>query len=207
MRLAGRLRNRESEGAWNANFYDFHRGTAVMTNDLRAFCEFGQGLAGVEAKQELKQRNPALTVGMEETEVACASKTFGQYVLEDEPQELGAGKGASTHGFTLGVPVAEGHLAVLTGDDVLLPDDTSVQIASEIDQGFFAATDELYVDHPFPCIKSRKIETCFPKGFEHFGPEDFCKGFVTEEKTFAFFGAPQALIRFDGGSGHDQMDM
>ncbi len=109
--------------------------------------------------------------------------------------------------FTLGVPIAEGHPAVLTDGDILFPDDTSVPIASEIDQGFFATTDGFDINHPFPRIRGREINPCFAKGFEHFGTEDFCKGFVTEEKTFGFFGAPQAFIRFDGGRRHDQMDM
>ena len=55
-------------------------------------------------------------------------------MLQDQPEEIGAGYGSLLHPSGLGVLIAEAHLTVLAGNDVLLADDAPVKIAPEVDQ-------------------------------------------------------------------------
>ena len=71
---------------------------------------------------------------MQKAEVARPSETFGQHILQDQPEEILAGHGSVFHPPGLGVAIAEAHLAVITGDDVFLADHTPVKIASQIDE-------------------------------------------------------------------------
>jgi hypothetical protein len=68
-------------------------------------------------------------------------KALGNTCWRDQGQELGTGQGAAFEGFGPAVAVAEGDLSIFAGNDLLLPDHTAIQIASEMDQGLLAAAD------------------------------------------------------------------
>ena len=78
----------------------------------------------------MQQGDQALAVGMQKAEVAGAAEAFGQHMLQDQPQKVCTGNGALRQLPGLGVAIAESHLAVVAGDDILFGDDAPVQIAS-----------------------------------------------------------------------------
>ena len=75
-------------------------GSRVLTITITAPQQGAQQAAGVaevpparrrEPEQHLQQRDQAPAVRMQEAEVACPAKALGQHVLQDEPEEIGAG--------------------------------------------------------------------------------------------------------------------
>ena len=85
-------------------------------------------------QQQMQQGNQALAVRMQETKITGAPKALRQHMLEHQPEKVGAGNGALFHPSGLGVTIAERHLAVAAGDDILLADDAPIQITAEVDQ-------------------------------------------------------------------------
>ena len=96
----------------------------------------------------MQQSDQALAVGMQEAEVARPPETFRQHVLQHQPQELRTGNGPPFQLPRPGVAIAERHLSVLAGEDILLPDHAPVKVAPQIDQRFLAAADEFAIYHP-----------------------------------------------------------
>ncbi len=78
---------------------------------------------------------------MQEPEIARPPKAFRQHMLKHQPEEVCAGHRALLHAPGFGVAIAEGHLAVAAGDDVLFADDAAVEIAAEVDECRSAAAD------------------------------------------------------------------
>jgi hypothetical protein len=76
--------------------------------------------AGIELEQEMQQGDQALAVGVQEAEIASAAKALGQHVLENQPEEIDPGERAPFRLAGLSVAIAEAHLAILAGEDVLL---------------------------------------------------------------------------------------
>jgi hypothetical protein len=85
---------------------------------------------------------------MQKAIVAGASEALGQDMLEPQGEEACPGQSAVGEALALGIAVAEGHLAVLAGDDVFLLDDAAIEVARQIDQRLLAAADVLAVDEP-----------------------------------------------------------
>ena len=83
----------------------------------------------------MRYRDQALVVRIQESEVSRAAESLGQDVLEDEPQEVGAGDGSGVVLSGLGVAIAEGQVVVVVGEDVLLADDAATEVAAQIDEG------------------------------------------------------------------------
>jgi len=78
----------------------------------------------------MQQGNEALTVGVQEAEIARAAKALGQQVLENQPEELSAGKRALFRLTGFGVAIAEAHPAIRAGEDVLFTDDAAVEVTT-----------------------------------------------------------------------------
>jgi LAS superfamily LD-carboxypeptidase LdcB len=72
---------------------------------------------------------------MQETIISDPAKAFGQDMLQDKPQEVVAFEGTVEHFTGTALDVSEGDLAVLMGDDVVLTDDTPVEVTRQILQG------------------------------------------------------------------------
>jgi len=115
---------------------DPHRAPATRAGQRRAESDPGRG--GGDFQPHARQVQPALAVGVEEAELTGAVEAFGQDRLQPPPPEVGAGEGAGLPAFRLRVPIAEGHLAVIRGEKVLLLQDAPVPIATQIDQGRWA---------------------------------------------------------------------
>ena len=92
----------------------------------------------IESEEPLQDHDGALAVGMQKAEVAGPAEAFGQDMPEHQGEEARPRQGAVLEALALGMTVAEGHLAVLAGDDVLLPDNTAIEVAPEIDQRLLA---------------------------------------------------------------------
>ena len=76
--------------------------------ELGAFFDPSQGPVRVKAQQILKHGDQTFAVGVQEAEVAGASEAFGQHMLEDQPQEPGAGDCSVFAALRFAVPVAKG---------------------------------------------------------------------------------------------------
>jgi hypothetical protein len=91
-----------------------------------------------------------LAIGVQEAEIARAAKALGQQVLENQPEEIGAGERALLHLVRLCAAIAEAHPAIPAGEDGLFTDDAAVEVATEGNQGLLAITHRLAVRHPLP---------------------------------------------------------
>ena len=101
---------------------DPHRAAAVETGERRTRADRGDGAAGVDPEQEVQQLDQALAVGVEKAEVARAAQPLGQDMAQQQVQEVGARERSGLPAAGAAVLEAEGHLAVVAGEDVLLPD-------------------------------------------------------------------------------------
>ncbi len=136
-------------------------------------------------------------------------------MLEDQPQEPGAGERGVFDPFRLAILVAKGHLAVFAGDDILFLDHAFIEIASKIDQRLLAGADGLDVHDPGLGVFGRQFKILLSDGVEHFGAKDLGQSLVVEQigvwvvafSFFAAFGPPSLVICIDGCGGHHQMHM
>ncbi len=93
-------------------------------------------------------------------------------MLEDQPQEGGAGERCVFDPFSLAILVAKSHLAVFAGDDILLLDHAFIERASKIDQRFFAGADGLDVHARGLGVFRGQFKAVLLDGVEHFGAKD-----------------------------------
>ena len=201
------------DGNWEngtyARAHDAHHGAATPTGEWRAVLDPGQGPLRVEAEQILKQGHQAFAVGVQEAEVARTPEAFGQHMLEDEPQEAGAGDGSELELLGLAVQITKGHLAVLAGDDISLLEHPFIEIAPQIDQRLLAGADGLYIHDPGLGVACGQLESLLADGLEQLGPKDLGQGLVVEQiaglalaASFpAALGPPALLFTLDGARG------
>jgi hypothetical protein len=69
-------------------------------------------------------------------------------MLEDQPQEPGAGDGSVFELLRFTIPIAKSHLTVFAGDDIFFLDHAFIKIAAELDQRLLTGTDRLDVHDP-----------------------------------------------------------
>ena len=119
-------RHDSGEQRLNPRSHDHHHCPAANAQDRCSFLDPGQRPARIELQQHMQQGDQTLAVGMQKAEVARPPETFGQHVLEDQPQKLRTGHGAPVHLPGLGVAITESDLAVSAGEDVFLGDDAAV---------------------------------------------------------------------------------
>ena len=79
----------------------------------------------------MHERETGFGIAVQEAIVAHASEAFGQDVLEDEPPEFVAVKGARTGAAGAGFEVFESDLPVVISDDVLCADDAAIEIGGQ----------------------------------------------------------------------------
>ena len=151
--------------------HDPHRAAAVETGERRTRADRGDGAAGVDPEQEVQQLDQALAVGVEKAEVARAAQPLGQDMAQQQVQEVGARERSGLPAAGAAVLEAEGHLAVVAGEDVLLPDHAAVEIAAEVDQGLLAGADMLAIDHPLFGMRRGQGEPGLGESLEHPGPD------------------------------------
>jgi hypothetical protein len=110
---------------------DRHRGATARAKHRWPLLARWLEAAEIELQQEMQQGNEALAVGVQEAEIARAAKALGQHVLENQPEELSAGKRALVRLAGFGVAIAEAHPAIRAGEDVLFTDDAAVEVTTE----------------------------------------------------------------------------
>ena len=81
----------------------------------------------------------------------------------------------------LGMHVAEGDHAILTAQDILLPDHPPVEVPAKIDDRLVAVAHIPAVDHPLFGAVTGHLQAAVHQGLEEFGPEYPGQGLVTEE--------------------------
>jgi len=143
---------------------------------------------------------------MEKAVRSCPSKASWQYMEHEQVEERLALNGSGSILSALGMTIAEGDHAVPALQDVLLPDDSPVQISSEVDQGLFAITGFLAVDHPLFGAITGNRQVVVDNGLEKLCSEDLGQSLVTEE-IFSRFHLPETLFQVDACPGHDHMNV
>ncbi len=168
-------------------------------------------------QNHLQQGDQALAVGVQKTEIAGAPETLRQHMLQHQPQELRAGDGAPLPFPRLGVAIPESHLAVFTGDDIRLPDDTPVKITPQVDQRRLSAADRFAIHHPFPRMASGQRQAGGLDARQHLRPEDLGQRLMVEQiapLAFALsfpysprLASPLPVCGVDRRRRHDEMDV
>ena len=85
---------------------------------------------------------------MQESIIARTPETLGQHMLQQQPEKVGA---PQCSGFRRApvVGIAEGHLAVAHGDDVVLAQHGTIEVFAKIGDGLVATAHVLAIDRPF----------------------------------------------------------
>ena len=174
--LADRRRNGEWARSNDARLDNRHDRATATAQQWGTCFDPCQGPLRIEPEQEVKPSDQPFAIGVQEAEVTGASEPFGQRMLEDQPQERRAGDRSECPLFGVGVSIAEGHLAVLASDNLLLPDHAAIEIAPQVNQCLLAATDGLAVHHPGVGIASGKFKARAGNGVEEFGTKHLGQG-------------------------------
>ena len=77
----------------HAPAHDLHRLAAARAAQSRARLEPSLQWARGNPEHPLQQRDQAFAVGVQETKVACPPETFGQNMLQEQPQKRSAAEG------------------------------------------------------------------------------------------------------------------
>ena len=143
----------------NHRLQDLHRRAAALTQHCWARFDEGQLSTGIELQDDLQERNRALAVGVQKAEVARSAKAFRQHVLQNQPEEFCARQTAQFALFGSAVLISKANVAALMAEYVLLADHAAIQIATEIDQRFFARSDGFAIDDPVFWVALRERES------------------------------------------------
>ena len=132
-------------------------------------------------------------------------------MLKYQPQEMHAGHCPAFHLPGLGVAITEAHLAVVAGDDILLPDDAPVKIAPEVDQRLLASAYGFAIHHPLFRVATGKCQSGGFDGRQHLRPEDIGQCLVVKQIDSLClstpFGSPLLALAVDRCRRHDEMNM
>jgi hypothetical protein len=82
-------------------------------------------------KKQVQPLDQPLAVAVEEAVVSGPAEAFGQDVLQQQPEKVGPGQGTGLGGAAV-LGVAEGDLAVVATQDVLLRQNPAVEIAPQV---------------------------------------------------------------------------
>lgn len=85
-------------------------------------------------KSRCNNRINRLLLGCKKPKLLTAPKALGQDMAQ-QPQELRAGNGAGFEPPGLAVAVAEGHLAVFAGENVLFLEYAAIEITADLPAG------------------------------------------------------------------------
>jgi len=108
------------------------------------------------AQQHVQQGDQALAVRMQENEVTRPTKVLGPHRLQYEPEEIGAGEGATFQPAGVGLALTKADLPVGASEDIRLANDAAVQIAPQIHQRLLAAAHRLTIDDPGARVAGRQ---------------------------------------------------
>ena len=130
-------------------FNYFHLCTTSGTGDKGSFfLSVGKHAERIDSQYDLKKFNEFLAAVVKESITPDSAKTFRQDMAHEQIKKLFSSHGPGPELPGLGVPVAKGHHAVFASRNVLLPDDTPVEIPAKIDDGFVAVTDVFAISDP-----------------------------------------------------------
>ena len=93
-------------------------------------------------------------------------------MAQHQPQEVGTRQRACFPLLRLAVAVAEGDLAVVTREDVLLADHAAIQIAAQIHECLGAGANSLAIHDPLVGMMRGQRQSCLGDGIEQLGPKD-----------------------------------
>ena len=108
----------EGRGGFDSDGQEGHGMAAEWTKHWWFFSALLWRL-GNDMEQELQQLNQAFGIAMEEAKIAYPSKTLGQHMAEQDPEQLTTGNGLED-GVALVVLGAKGHLSIALRENVLL---------------------------------------------------------------------------------------
>jgi len=143
---------------------------------------------------------------MEKAVASGPAKPFGQHMEHEQVKEIFSRNGPGPVLSGLGMKVPEGDHAVFTAEDVLFPDDASVEISAKVNDGLVAVADVFTVNDPLLRAIPGYLQAVVDKSLEELCPEDFCQGLMTEEIT-GRFSSPQSCFHVDACPRHDDMDV
>ena len=186
-----------------------HRRTATRAQKRRTRLHPCRVRAGNHLQHHLQQRDQTFTVGVQKAEVARPPEALGQNVLQDQAQEGRPAYRAHRTLAGLAVAIAKADLSVLAGKNVLLPNHAPIQIAAQIDQGFFSIAHAFAIDHPLRRNAGWKPQSRLAEGRQHLGPEHLGQGAMVEQIAVAATAlrSPAPRLRIQRRRRHRQMDM
>ena len=147
----------------------------------------------------------SLAVSMEEPEGASTAEALGQDVLEQEPEEVGAGESASAARASV-ISITEGYRVIVGGDDVAFLKNAAIEVLAEIHECLFTAADMCAMNHPVLWQGLGDLELVFaqctqPPGAEHLG-----KVVLVKEVRTPFL-APESSGGVERSSRDNEVDM
>jgi len=157
-------------------------------------------------QDQLHQPKQLFRVSVQEAVVAHAAEAPWKNMLQDQPQEFSACKGAGSSCAGFGFGIAERDIAVAIGDDIALGNHTPVEVARQVFQRRLAAPDPAAVDDP---LAGGVVRDCQPgpvQAIEHARPEDFCQSELIEQIAPIDL-LPASSQPVDAAAGDDDVDV
>lgn len=166
---------------------DFHfRSTNGTGDDGPFFLSAGKHAERIYPQYHLKEFNKFFAARMKKSVRPRPTKTLWQNMEHEQIKEL-----FSTHcpGFVLsglGMLVAEGHPAVFASQDVLLLNDTPVEILPKIDDGLVTVANVFAMSDPLFGAIFGQFQALVNQGLRNFCAEDLCQGLFVEKVSGLF---------------------
>jgi hypothetical protein len=147
--------------------------------------------------------------GAQEAEVAYLLEAAGQDVLQEAPEELHGLQAHAAPALGAALPVGEGDVIVLAGEDAMISDGDAEDVGGQVRQRRAAVADGLGVDHPVLRPDSR-VDLLEQPGRPHrvaeASPEDPGERAVGDEEVRPS-GHPDRTVGAGSAAGDDVVDV
>ncbi len=127
-------------------------------------------------------------------------------MLHEQGEKILPGNGPGPVGPGFGMKIPEGDHPVFILQNILLADDTPIEVPAPIDDGLVTVAHISAVNHPVLWTGFGHTQAMLNHGLQQLCPEDPGQGLVVEEIA-GVLDPPESCFQVDGCCGHDHMDM
>ena len=126
----------------------------------------------VDPQYDLKKFNELFAAWVKESVRPYPAKSLWQYMEHEQVKKFLSAHGFGFVCFRFGGPVAKGHLAVFTSQDVLFPNNSPIEIIPKIYDGLVAVANVFTMSYPFFGAISGYFQALINQGFQHLCPKN-----------------------------------
>ena len=179
-----------------------HRRTTARTGQWRTCTSEAHG--DRDFQEPLHAKQLLARIAVEEAVITHTTEPRGQHVLDDQPHEARTADGSGHPLSALAVAVGERHRLAVVGDQLLLADDATIEIARQVLQRRLPGADPAAVHDPAFRQRRRRREAGDSQAVEHPSAEDRRERLVREQIP-SLRRSPTLPARVDRAAGDDHV--